>query len=129
MGSGFPLEASFLPDIEETDQQDNDEEGNLQPAGPTKTIESDGPGEDIGSFHVEDKEKGRDKIKGNWVLKPGRAGRDDTALVGSDFLRVRFFFSEPGSKKEQSHDQDQTHQSKNAQSQNPRLPRRKNING
>jgi len=100
----------------------------LQPAGPTETFKRNGPGKNIGSFHVKDEEKSGNKIKGDRILKSSRAGWNDATLIRSQLFRVRFFLSEPLGKKEQSDDQDETHQSKKSQSQNPWLPRGKGIN-
>lgn len=91
-------------------------------------IEGNGPGKDIGNFHIKDEKKGSNKIKGDRISKSSRAGRNDATLIGPQLFGIRFFFTEPARNEEESNDQKRCHQAKNPEDQNPGLPRGKGIN-
>jgi hypothetical protein len=89
-------------------------------------IEGNGPGENIGGFHVEDEKKSSNQIKGDRISEPGRAGRNDTAFIGFQFFWVRSLFTEPAGDEKENDDQNHRHQREDPECQNPWFPWRKN---
>jgi hypothetical protein len=90
-------------------------------------IEGNGPGKNIGGFHVKDEKKSGNKIKGNWISKSSRPGGNDATLIGPQLFRIRFLFPEPARDDQEGDDEDPDHQSKNGQGENPWLPGRQNV--
>jgi hypothetical protein len=97
-----PLQASLLPEIDQTDQQDEYKKRDPKPPGPAKAIESDRPRKDVGSFDIKDKKKGGHQIKGDGIKKLGRPCRDDSAFIGSQLFELPFFLPKPTGKKKEN---------------------------
>ncbi len=91
MGSWSPLQASLLPDVEQTDEQDEHEERDLKPAQPSQPVEGNRPGKDEGGLHVKDEKEGGNEIKGDRVVKASCPGRDDAAFVRPQLFGIGFF--------------------------------------